>query len=260
MNEIATANKQLPDNLEDLSKFLLFSRAKLKLVKDAIKEIDRLNLATEVYEQKLSEGQDIAEAVLDAEARIGALTAQIEQATHDRGNQYTSGKVSTVSPSQTKEQKLEEIGMNKQQASRFERMARHPEVVEQAKADARAEGRIVTRKDVLDRIVVPRTTPTFKEFKEQARKEHEEFRETKQQSVVSFEDAKKDKENEEIVILETMQTFHKAFTAVHAIGLLKQTDVDEMIKSLKEDERSRMIGQAELGIKVFSHFIAKLGG
>jgi len=36
----------------------------------------------------------------------------------------------------TKKQALEEIGLTERQANRFETLAKHPEVVEQAKADA----------------------------------------------------------------------------------------------------------------------------
>lgn len=75
---------------------------------------------------------EIAEAVLDAEAKIGELTSKMEKAT---ANQYTVQKDSGVS----KQKQLDSIGISKMQASRFETLARHPETVEQAKEDARAE-------------------------------------------------------------------------------------------------------------------------
>lgn len=46
----------------------------------------------------------------------------------------------------TKTEQLKELGINHHE--RFEQLAKHPEVVEQAKADARAEGRIVTEADM----------------------------------------------------------------------------------------------------------------
>lgn len=79
-----------------------------------------------------------AEAVLDAEMQIGKLTAAMPKASHDRGNQYTGGKQTTVSDSQKpKTEALKEIGISEKQAQRFETLAKHPEIVEQAKESAR---------------------------------------------------------------------------------------------------------------------------
>ena len=78
---------------------------------------------------------EIAEAVLDAEAKIGELTSKMEKAT----NQY-SAKDSGVHS--TKSEQLEQIGITEKQKQRFETLARHPETVEQAKADARADNLI----------------------------------------------------------------------------------------------------------------------
>ena len=86
MNELSTTTKQLPDNLPDLSKFVLIGREKLNAVRAEIRAIEKVGLAQEVHQQKLHEAQEIAEAVLDAEMRIGELTAKIPKA-HE--NQYT---------------------------------------------------------------------------------------------------------------------------------------------------------------------------
>lgn len=153
MNELTNRNWQPPDSIADLSKFVLVGREKLNAVRAEIRAINKVGLAQEVYQQKLTEAQDIADAVLDAEVRMGQLTAAIPQASHDRGNQYTGGKVSTVINSQkSKKDVLGEIQMTPLQANRFETLAKHPEAVEKAKAAAREDGRIVTRQDVLTKI------------------------------------------------------------------------------------------------------------
>ena len=92
---------------------------------------------------------------MDAEVKIGELTAKIEKASADRGNQYTGGKSTTLSNSQSKAATLEEIGIPQHTAERFERLARNTEAVQKAKEEARAEGKIVTRQDVLNRIAMP---------------------------------------------------------------------------------------------------------
>lgn len=120
--------------------------------------------------QKLAEAQEIAEAVLDAEVKIGELTSKIERASKQNAQKQFDTGVDLIKP---KAQTLEEIGIKQHTAERFERMAKHPETVEKAKADARAEGRIVTRADVLNRIAPPKShAQTVREFKKQAREEH----------------------------------------------------------------------------------------
>ena len=253
MNEIATQQMQLPDTLDDLSKFVLIGREKLNSVRAEIRAIEKVQLAAEVHEQKLQEAQEIAEAVLDAETKLGELTSKMEKAV----NQYSANRNSAKS----KKEQLEEVGINKDQAHRFEQLANHPEVVEQAKADARAEGRIVTRSDVLNRIAPPKSqAQVMREFKEQAREEHEAFREKTKESIVDFEDIRKDQTNAQVVISETRQVFSRAFRSVTEIGFLKQNDVDEMIKSLDEADINLMKDEAATSIRILEHLIKKLGG
>lgn len=141
MNELTNRNWQPPDTIADLSKFVLVGREKLNAVRAEIRAIDKVGLAQEVYQQKLSEAQDIADAVLDAEVRMGQLAAAIPKA----ANQYA-----IPNSGESKKQQLEEIGIK--HPERFETLAKHPEVVEQVKAKAREENRIVTRQDVLNTI------------------------------------------------------------------------------------------------------------
>ena len=150
MNEVTQRQTQLPDNIEDLSKFVLVGREKLNAVRAEIRAINKVGLAQEVYEQKLSEAQDIADAVLDAEVRMGQLTAAIPKATG--GQPFHNGSTCNSVDTSTKEEQLSDIGLTRQQANRFETLAKHPKVVEQAKAKAREENRIVTRQDVLNTI------------------------------------------------------------------------------------------------------------
>lgn len=143
LNELQTYNYNLPTTIEDLSKFVLIGREQLNAVRAAIRAIDKVGLATEVREQKLQEAQDLADAVLDAEVRIGELTAELPKAK----NRFSSNSGVTA-----KEKKLDEIGFNKMQVSRFEQLAKHPEAVEQAKTEAREKGEVVTRSAALNKI------------------------------------------------------------------------------------------------------------
>lgn len=144
MNEITQRQAQLPDNITDLSKFVLVGREKLNAVRAEIRAINKVGLAQEVYQQKLAEAQDIADAVLDAEVRMGQLTAAIPKA------QGFASNVIRSNGGENKKQQLETLGIK--HPERFETLAKHPEAVEKAKAAAREDGRIVTRQDVLTKI------------------------------------------------------------------------------------------------------------
>lgn len=153
-NEITVTTQNLPANIEDLTKFALIGRDKLEAVRAEIRAINKLGLAQEVYEQKLREAQDIADAVLDAEVKIGELMAKVPKASGgDHGNQYTGGKnIDSDNFAKPKSDVIRDAGLTPAQVSQFQRMADHPEIVEQAKAEARGKEDIVTRKDVMDRI------------------------------------------------------------------------------------------------------------
>ena len=184
-NEIIVNNQNLPTTIDDLAKFVLIGREKLSAVRAEIRAIDKVGLAEEVRQQKLSEAQDIADAVLDAEVRIGELMAQVPKATAhnnpsglkkpqpqidsgvDLGSdddddpfaifdqpteKKTEKKPKPKEKQKTKKEAIEELGLNQKQVERFETLAKHPELVERAKAEARESDTIVTRNDVLKKV------------------------------------------------------------------------------------------------------------
>lgn len=154
MDEITTSRANLPTNIDDLSRFVLIGREKLVAVRAEIRAIDKVGLAQEVRQQKLREAQDISEAVLDAEVRIGELMAKVPKATTVSGNQYT-GKWkndTVVDNPKSKADIVRDAGFTPKQVERFQQMAAHPEIVEQAKAEARENDDIVSRSSVLSKI------------------------------------------------------------------------------------------------------------
>lgn len=148
MNDIEVVQKNLPATLPELSKFVLIGREKLTAVRAEIRAIEKVGLAQEVREQKLKEAQDIAEAVLDAEVRIGELMEKVPK---------RQGFASTIRDSgganaETKSEVIREAGFSPKQVERFQTIAKHPEAVEQAKAEAREQDEVVTRSAVLGKI------------------------------------------------------------------------------------------------------------
>ena len=159
-DELTVTNGNLPANLEDLSKFVLVGREKLVAVRAAIRAIDKVGVAQEVRKQKLKEGQEIGEAVLDAEVRIGELMREVPKAS---GGDRRSENFKTANGGhfETKTEAVAKMmGMDaaadknkvEHMIKRFETLAAHPEIVAQAKAEARENDTIVTRADVLEMV------------------------------------------------------------------------------------------------------------
>lgn len=158
MNDITTRNDYLPATVTELSKFVLVGREKLNAVRAEIRAIDKVGLAQEVHEQKLREAQDIADAVLDADVRIGELMAKVPKASGGDRRSESFKNDSIVEFEKPKSEVIADAGLTQKQVERFQTMAAHPEVVEQVKAEAREEGRIVTRESVLKEIKKPHVT------------------------------------------------------------------------------------------------------
>jgi len=146
--ELVVQNQNLPDTIEDLSKFVLIGREKLNSVRAEIRVIDKLKLAENVHKQKQDEATMIAEAVLDAEVRLGELLKKIPK---------KPGKRTDLEPTRTsagrlesKTEIVEDMGFSEDQAQRFEVMANNRAIVEYVKAEARENDDIPTKKRVLD--------------------------------------------------------------------------------------------------------------
>lgn len=159
MPDITAYQENLPDNLKDLSAFVLVGREKLTAVRAEIRAIEKLELAEEVRQQKREEARMLGEALLDAEVRIGELTKRIPKDNSFRGNQWQSNSGVTLADSntevllpQTKEEILADMGFGKMQVSRYETLAENKDLVEQVKAEARETGEIPTRGKVLDLV------------------------------------------------------------------------------------------------------------
>lgn len=162
MPDITAYQENLPDNLQDLSAFVLVGREKLTAVRAEIRAIEKLELAEEVRQQKREEARMLGEALLDAEVRIGELTKRIPKgAGGDRKSFKSNSSVTFESASnssaadqlpQTKEEILADMGFGKMQVSRYETLADNKDLVEQVKAEARETGEIPTRGKVLDLV------------------------------------------------------------------------------------------------------------
>ena len=164
VNEIMNIGNTLPSKIEDLAKFVLIGRDQLNMVRAGIKALDKLDMAKDVREQKKQEAQMLAEALMDAEVRIGEILLAMPKASGgNHGNQYTSAKFLTAEdfgnvpkpepkPIETKQEAAKKLGFNKQQVERFQTLAQNKDVVEQVKQEARANDDLATRTAVLQAV------------------------------------------------------------------------------------------------------------
>lgn len=147
----------------------MIGREKLASVRAEIGAINKLQIAEEVRNQKKEEAQLLAEALLDAEVKLGELFQQIPKDKSFRGNQWQKcsaahlpNKISNngvnnqskewqsdTSVDLPKKQVIENLGFNQKQAERFETLAKNKDLVEQVKQEARENDDIATRTQVL---------------------------------------------------------------------------------------------------------------
>lgn len=149
MNEIAEREWQVPDTLEDLTQFVLVSKAKLQAYMLKLQTVNKLSVAQEIRDQTLQEAQEVSTALIAAEQRIGELLLNIPKAS---GNQYTSAFSERSEKAKSKSDVITEMGYGKTEAADYQQMAKHPEVVKQVIADAEANGKIATKASVMREI------------------------------------------------------------------------------------------------------------
>ena len=140
MNELETRREYLPDNPKELAPFVAVGTAFVNAARQTLKSG---KLTREQYDSLLEKGQQQGEIILDAKAEIGRISKAAPKAS---GNRYT---VESPRTGLSKAHVLDELDISKQQASRYESIATHPEAMEKAKAIAKKNGDIVTESLVL---------------------------------------------------------------------------------------------------------------
>ncbi|SKB00035.1 hypothetical protein SAMN05443428_1412 [Caloramator quimbayensis] len=175
MSDVVIRETNLPDNIEDLSKFILIGREKLTAVRAEIRAIDKVQLAQEVRNQKKEEALMLSEALLDAEVKLGELLKQIPKAPGTRTDlKPIDTAVERLNNQKPKHEVIKDLGFNQKQAERFETLANNKDLVEQVKAEARANDDIPTRTRVLE-LAKQRKIEQQRQQEEQERREREEY-------------------------------------------------------------------------------------
>lgn len=151
MNELAMhQHNELPARPADLAKFMIVAQEKVKAVKAEIRAIQKLNLAKEVYDQKMEEQRRLQEVILLAYQRMGEITREMPKAAGRPSEKIIRASANNFE--RTKKQATQELGFSKDQVSRMEQMAAHPDIVEEVIAESQAGQTEATQGEVLRRI------------------------------------------------------------------------------------------------------------
>ncbi len=152
MNElVAYQSSNLPASADDLAKFLIIAQEKVKAVKAEIQAIRKLNLAKEVYDQKMGEQRQLQEVILLAYQRMGEITREMQTSPGQRTD-CKPIRTNANGSEKTKKQATRELGLSKDQVSRMEQIAAHPDIVEDVLIESQAGQTEATQGEVLRRI------------------------------------------------------------------------------------------------------------
>lgn len=148
MNELITQTTQLPDNLEDLTQFVLVGKAKLQAYMLKLQTVNKLSVAQEIRDQTLKEAQEVSTAVIAAEQRIGELLLQIPKAQGFASTIRDNGEPNV----KTKTETVKEMGYSEREAKDYQTMAKNPQVVQKVIDDAIQNGEVVNKSQVMKEI------------------------------------------------------------------------------------------------------------
>ena len=150
MNELTTTMTQLPDTIADLTQFVLVGKAKLQAYMLKLQSVNKLSVAQEIRDQTLKEAQEVSNAVIAAEQRIGEILLSIPKAQGKRSDVETSS--TDAEEVKTKSETISEMGYTKDEAHDYQQMAKYPEVVQMVIDKAIESGDVVTKSSVMREI------------------------------------------------------------------------------------------------------------
>ena len=140
MNDLDVCQKAGPPaTVEELTQFLLIAPERVTSMRAEIRAIKKAGLAAEVYLQKVREQQQLCELILDASVRMGEIAKSIPKA---GGGDRRSDDFKMCNAGHFEK--------SKSQIQRFETLANNKDLVEQEKVQAREEGRMPTRTNVIN--------------------------------------------------------------------------------------------------------------
>lgn len=142
----------LPAQPTDLAKFIVVAQEKLKAVKAEIRAIQRLDMAKEVYDQKIEEQARLQELTLLAYQRMGEITREMPKGSGGDRRSEDFKIPAKGNFEKTKAKSIQDLGFSTSQVGRMEQMAAHPNIVEEVIAESQVGQTEATQTEVLRRI------------------------------------------------------------------------------------------------------------
>lgn len=231
MNELTSQATQLPDTLEDLTQFVLVGKATLQAYMLKLRTVNRLSVAQEIRDQTFKEAQDMSNALIAAEQRIGELLLAIPKQSGARTDLGTSAE--RTDEVKSKSEVIAEMGYERHDAHDYQQMAKHPEVVRKVIADALENGEIVTKASVMREI-------KFYKDRIKAMEEVRQKPEIKEVVPDDYEDIKRQRESYEQENKKLLQTRKKDVEEIKQLKarlaeLESRKDIAELQKKLEEE-------------------------
>jgi len=145
--EMAKANDDIlgGDNIAQIRSYAAYARAQAQAIHKTIAATNGLDDVAAIKAEATETAQTFAKVGIYADQRIGEILRELP-----KSNKWASN--SDTQEVETKADALKESGISKSQAYDLQAMAANPEVVEAVIAKATEEGRVVSRKKVLDAI------------------------------------------------------------------------------------------------------------
>ena len=147
--EMAKANDGVigGSNIAELRSYSAAARAQAQVIHKTIASLGSFEEVAAARAEAIETEQTYARVSIYADQRIGELLRELPKA--------TAGRKSNDSPAReelTKASALQDAGISRSEAYRLEELASNPDVVQAVLDRAEAEGRIPSRKQVLDAI------------------------------------------------------------------------------------------------------------
>ena len=146
--EIVLRESTLPATIEELRDFILLSSEKLNAFRARVRAADKLNLAKELRDKAVEEGQILAEEVFKAEAKLGSLLIRLRLRGGDRKSELFKNQTSSVIS-------LNSLGITERQSYEAQKIAFHPNIVEQVLKEAKWRNEIPYKTEIMRKINQP---------------------------------------------------------------------------------------------------------
>lgn len=137
------------DDIAQIRSYAAYARAQAQAIHKTIAATSGIEDVAAIKSEATETAQTFAKVSIYADQRIGEILRELPKG---KGNQYTSASSTAVEKASNKAEALKDAGISTPTAYQLEQLAANPDVVQAVLDHAEAEGRIPSRKQVLNAI------------------------------------------------------------------------------------------------------------